>query len=388
MAVIQPRGPETADAVIVGGGVIGCSIAYHLARAGLRVTLCERGELGAQSTGRCAGGVRQQFSSETNVRIGQLSVGMLQRFEEEVGTPAGFRQIGYLLLLSTEEQVASFRRQLAMWHRLGLAEARWVTPAEAQALSPAISTAGLLGGTFCPTDGIASPSDVTAGYAAAARRLGATVRTGVAAHSITVRGGRVTGVETAAGPIAAPLVFNCAGAWSAAIAATAGFALPVAPYPRHIFVGDGCRQVSRETPMTIDLATSFYFHPEGDGVLFGMGERDEQSTFATEVDWSLLERIQPVAARRAPPLVEVGIRTAWAGLYEVTPDHQPFVGPAAEPAGLWCASGFSGHGFQQAPAVGALVAQLLATGRSEIDLSAFDPQRRLTGGGEPETTFI
>ncbi|HUY60367.1 MAG TPA: FAD-binding oxidoreductase, partial [Candidatus Dormibacteraeota bacterium] len=370
------------------GGVIGCSIAYHLARAGLRVTLCERGELGAQSTGRCAGGVRQQFSSETNVRLGQLSVRMLERFEDEVGTPAAFHQIGYLLLLSTEEQVASFRGQLAMWHRLGLTEARWVSPAEAQELSPAISVEGLRGGTFCPTDGIASPSDVTAGYAAAARRLGARVRTGVAVRSITVEHGRVVGVETADGPIAAPLVFNCAGAWSAEIAATAGLVLPVVPYPRHIFVGGGCPEVSRETPMTIDFTTSFYFHPEGDGVLFGMGERDEQSTFATEVDWSLLERIQPVAARRAPPLVEVGIRTAWAGLYEVTPDHQPFVGAVAEPTGLWCASGFSGHGFQQAPAVGLLVSQLVTDGRAEIDLAAFDPHRQLGDGGEPETTFI
>jgi glycine/D-amino acid oxidase-like deaminating enzyme len=380
--------PDRADAVIVGGGVIGCSIAYHLAARGLRVVLCERETLGSQSTGRCAGGVRQQFSSETNVRMQRLSVAAFTRFEEEVGSPLDFRQIGYLFLLSKQDDVEVFRSQLRMWHRLGLTEARWVTPEEARELSPAISTDGVVGGTFCPSDGIASPNDATAGYAGAARRLGATVLEGCAVHAIDTAGGRVQRVQTSAGPIATELVFDCAGAWSAEVAAMAGVTLPVAPYPRHVFVTEHGPQVPRDNPMTIDFETSLYFHPEGDGVLFGMGERDEVSTFATVVDWGFLEKVERVAARRVPALLDAGIRTGWVGLYESTPDHQPFLGTVDEAPGLWCACGFSGHGFQMAPAVGRLLAQLLLDGRSEIDIDQFSPRRVLSGLWQPEHNVV
>jgi sarcosine oxidase subunit beta len=380
--------PARADAVVVGGGVIGCSIAYHLARSGLQVILCERETLGSQSTGRCAGGVRQQFSSEVNVRMQRLSVEAFLHFGDEVGSPLDFRQIGYLFLLSSDQDVRSFRSQLGMWHRVGLTEASWVTPEEASALSPAIATEGILGGTFCPSDGIASPNDATAGYATAARRLGARVVEGLEVRAVEVDRGRVEGVRTAAGSIASPLVFDCAGAWSAEVAAMAGVALPVAPYPRHVFLTEPCPPVPRDNPMTIDFTSSLYFHPEGDGVLFGMGERDESPTFATEVDWGFLEKVERVASHRVPPLLEVGIKTAWVGLYETTPDHQPFLGPVGEVAGFWCACGFSGHGFQQAPAVGRLLGQLLLDGRSEIDIAQFSPRRVLSGGWQPEHNVV
>jgi sarcosine oxidase, subunit beta len=380
--------PASADAVVVGGGVIGCSVAYHLARGGLRVVLCERETLGSQSTGKCAGGVRQQFSSEVNVRMQRLSVDAFLRFQEEVGSPLDFHQIGYLFLLSAEEDVDSFRRQLEMWHRVGLSEARWVTPEEARELSPAISQDGILGGTFCPSDGIVSPSDATLGYASAARRLGATVLEGCDVRAIDTDGGRVRHVETGAGTVATPLVFDCAGAWSAQVAAMAGVDLPVVPYPRHVFVTERTPLVSRDNPMTIDFGSTLYFHPEGDGVLFGMGERDEVPTFATEVDWGFLEKVEQVVTRRVPALLDAGIRTAWVGLYESTPDHQPFLGPVDRLPGLWCACGFSGHGFQMAPAVGRLLAQLLLEERSDIDISQFSPQRALIGAWHPEHNVV
>ena len=233
----------------------------------------------------------------------------------------------------------------------------------------------VIGGTFCPTDGLASPADVTAGYAGAARRHGARLREHVAVTGVDVDGGRVRAVRTDAGEIATPVVFDCAGAWSAEVGRMAGVNVPVRPFRRHVFVTGAFPEVSRSTPMTVDFATSFYFHPEGDGVLLGMSDRQEPSTFSTDVDWGLLERLVPVAAHRVPALERAGIRTAWAGLYETTPDHQAVLGPVEDVEGFWCACGFSGHGFMQAPAVGLVLAELLVEGRSQVDISALSHGR-------------
>lgn len=368
--------------------MIGCSLACHLARAGQSVVLLERETLGSQSTGRCAGGVRQQFSTELNVRMQRYSVARLEHFEEEVGHPLEFRQIGYLFLLTEPAQVASFREQFEMWHRLGLREARWLSPDEARRLSPAITVDDVLAATFCPSDGIASPLDVTDGYAAAARRAGATLLEGCAVTGIEGRDDRIQGVRTTQGAISTPLVINAAGPWAGRVAALAGVELPVEPYPRHVFVTEAAPDIPRDNPMTLDMTSSFYFHPEGEGILFGMGERDERPTFEQRVDPGFLEKVAAVAERRLPLLLDLGIRTSWVGLYEVTPDHQPFLGPLEEVEGLWCACGFSGHGFQMAPAVGHLMTQLILEGRSDLDLSPFSPRRRRTGAWRAEQNVV
>ena len=370
---------ETADVAIVGGGVMGCSLAYHLAAKGADVVLLERGQLGSGSTARNAGGVRQQFSSEVNVRIGMRSVRMLGSFEEEIGVPADFRQVGYLMLLSLPGEVEEFRRLLDLWHRLGLTEARWLEPAEARGLVPALTVDDLLGCTFCPTDGIASPDAVTMGYAAAARRLGARLREDSEVIGIDVQAGRVAGVRTGAGYVSTRVVFNCAGPWARSVGSLAGVEVPVDPYRRHIWVTDRVPEVSRTTPMTVDFTTSFYFHPEGDGLLFGMSDRDEGPSFSTEINEDFLGSVTDVGLHRLPPLERAGIKTAWAGLYEVTPDHQAILGPVEEVAGYWCACGFSGHGFMQAPAVGEGLAQLLIEGISEIDFSTLSHGRFAAG---------
>jgi sarcosine oxidase, subunit beta len=380
---------ETADVAIAGGGVMGCALAYQLASRGVDVVLLERGALGGESTGKCAGGVRQQFSNEANVRVMRLAVRMLSDFEAEVGAAADFRQNGYLFVLTRPQDVEDFHGLMEMWHRVGLTEARWVDPEEARRLSPILEVDDVLGCTFCPTDGIASPADVTAGYAAAARRHGARIREGVAVTGVEVTGGRVTGVQTAAGEIATRMLFNCAGAWSAAIGGMAGVEVPVLPYRRHIFVTDSFPALPRSNPMTVDFATSLYFHPEGDGVLIGLSDRQEASTFNQDVDWSFLERTVGAAARRAPALAEsASIKTGWAGLYEVTPDHQAILGPVEGVEGLWCACGFSGHGFMQAPAAALLLAQLLTTGECELDISAFSHGRFARGGLVAERNVI
>jgi sarcosine oxidase subunit beta len=362
---------ETAEVVIAGGGIMGCALAYQLAKRNVNVLLLEREELGSQSTGKCAGGVRQQFSIETNVRLNRLSVRMLEHFQEEVGHAADFRQIGYLFVLTQPQHVEDFGHNMEMWHRLGLQEARWLTPAEALAMVPVLNVDDVLACSFCPTDGIASPADVTSGYANAARRLGARLREKVEVTGIDVVGGRVQGVRTSAGDVSTPLVFNCAGAWSASIGRMAGVDIPVVPYRRHIVVTGPFPAISRTTPMTVDFNTSLYFHPEGDGLLLGMSDRAEAPGFDTEVNWDFLERIVEQAAHRAPALASAGVKTAWAGLYETTPDHQAILGPIGRVEGFWCAAGFSGHGFMQAPAAALLLGQLLLDKKAEIDISPF-----------------
>jgi len=379
---------ESADVVIVGGGISGCALAYQLAKRKVDVMLLERETLGSQSTGKCAGGVRQQFSTEDNVRVMRLSVKLLETFEQETGHPADFRQIGYLFVFTQPQQVEDFRHNMEMWHRVGLTEARWVDPAEAAKMVPVLNVEDVLGCTFCPTDGIASPNDVTFGYAAAARRLGARLKEGVEVTGIDIASGRVQGVRTSAGDIATRLVINCAGPWAASIGRMAGLEIPVLPYRRHIAVTGAFPAVPRNTPMTVDFHTSLYFHPEGDGVLMGMSDRSEPPAYVTDVNWEFLEKMFEHAARRAPALAGAGVKTAWAGLYESTPDHQAILGPIAEVEGFWCAAGFSGHGFMQAPAASLLLTQLLLDKKSEIDISSFAFERFARGSLVTERNII
>ena len=379
---------ESADVVIAGGGIMGCALAYQLARRDVDVLLLEREALGSQSTGKCAGGVRQQFSMEANVRLQRMSVRMFETFEQETGHPVDFRQIGYLFVLTLPQQVEDFQRNMEMWHRAGLTEARWVDAAEAGRMVPVLNTDDVLGCTFCPTDGIASPADVTSGYAAAAKRLGARLKEGVEVTGVDVAGGRVQGVRTSAGAVATRMVFNCAGAWSSSIGRMAGLEIPVLPYRRHIAVTDTFPEVPRTSPMTVDFQTSLYFHPEGDGVLIGMSDRSEAPGYVTDVNWDFLEKMFEQAARRAPALASAGVKTAWAGLYETTPDHQAILGPVPELEGFWCAAGFSGHGFMQAPAAALLLTQLLLDHRSDIDISPFAFTRFAQGALVAERNVI
>jgi sarcosine oxidase subunit beta len=350
---------------------MGCALAYQLAKRGVDVLLLERESLGSQSTGKCAGGVRQQFSMEANVRLQMMSVRMFETFEDETGHPADFRQIGYLFLLTLPQQVEDFRHNMEMWRRVGLTDARWIDAAEAAKMVPVLNVEDVLGCTFCPTDGLASPADVTSGYAAAARRHGARLREGVEVIGIDVSNGRVQSVRTSRGEVTTRLLFNCAGAWTSSIGRMAGLEIPVLPYRRHIAVTGTFPAVPRTNPMTVDFQTSLYFHPEGDGVLIGMSDRAEAPGYATDVSWEFLERMFAEAARRAPALAGAGIKTAWAGLYETTPDHQAILGPVPEVEGFWCAAGFSGHGFMQAPAAAQCLAELLLDKRSEVDIAPF-----------------
>jgi sarcosine oxidase subunit beta len=373
---------RAADVVVVGGGVVGVSAAYHLAAAGAgRVLLLEREDrLAAGSTGACAGGFRTQFSSEVNIRLSQASVPMIIRFTEEHGLPLDVVQHGYLFLVRDEAMWREFVAANELQRSLGV-EAELLTPEGAGALAPGVSLDGIVGAAYGPQDGIADPSGLTQGYATLARRAGAEIELGVPVTAIRADGERVTAVETADGSVEAPVVVNAAGPWAGVLAATAGVELPLEPIPRHVLVTGAFEGAPERRTLVIDAVTSFYFHREGPGVLMGMGSPNERPTFDTRPDDAFVaEELLPTAVRVFPPLEEASVEHSWVGLYEMTPDRHPIIGQAPGVAGLYLANGFSGHGFQHAPVVGKLLAELIVDGRARIvDISGLGLERFRAG---------
>ena len=364
---------STADVVIAGGGCMGASVAFHLAKRGVtNVVLLEREPvLGAGSTGRNAGGVRHQFSNEANIRLSIESIRTLEHFRDQVGSEIDFHQDGYLFLLSSASSVDAFRRNVAMQRACGV-DVEWLDAADAARLAPGLDTTGVLGATFCARDGIADPNGVTMGFAKAAQAMGVEIVRDTEVTGIDVVAGRVGGVHTTRGRIATPAVVNAAGPWARRIGSLAGVEVPVAPVRRHIFIAqDFTRTVPPSRIMVIDFETTFYFHREGAGVLFGMGDPDEPPGFDTTVRWDFLPDVIDVAMRRLPALADASISHAWAGLYEMSPDANPLIGPVPEVSGLYLINGFSGHGFQHSPAAGRILADVI-TGRDPgMDIGPF-----------------
>jgi sarcosine oxidase subunit beta len=364
---------------------MGASVAFHLTRLGItNVVIVERDtQLGTGSTGRNAGGVRHQFSHDANILLSLESIRVLERFEEYTGSAAELHQDGYLFLLSTPGSVETFQRNVALQRSHGV-NVQWLSAADAAELAPGLSTEGVLAATFCQRDGIADPNGVTMGFARAAQSHGATILRDTEVTGVTTREGRVRGVITSRGAIETPIVVNAAGPHARAIGSMAGIQVPVDPYRRHIFIANAATGVPQTRIMVIDFDTTFYFHREGPGVLFGMGDPGETPTFDTTVQWDFLPRVIDVAVSRLPALVDAAISHAWAGLYEVTPDANPLIGEAAGLKGFFLITGFSGHGFQHSPAAGRILADLIAGRDPKADLSAFAPGRfaHQAGGGE------
>jgi sarcosine oxidase subunit beta len=367
--------PRAADVAIVGAGCIGASIAFHLARAGVRAVVFEREKMaGIGSTGHCAGGVRQQFSTRVNVLLSKASVRALERFADEVGSDPGFDQCGYLFCLADEASWARFREQLLLWQSLDVA-ARALTPADVAALVPELRTDDLRGATFCPTDGIADPHLVTQGYVAAARRLGATFLFEAPVTGVRVAGGAVRGVITEGGETAAPVIVNAAGPYAAEIGRMAGVEIPVQPVRRQMFTTQPLPWLNPNFPMVVDMKSGAYLHRESGGLLVGLADRDEPPSFNTNIDFEFRDRVFEKAMERVPRLEEAEYRAGWAGLYEITPDHNAILGAVPERAGFFCANGFSGHGFMHSPAVGEVLSALVRGEPSPIDVSALSIER-------------
>jgi sarcosine oxidase subunit beta len=353
--------PATADVVVVGGGIVGTSTLYHLAAGGCRrALLLERATLGSGSTGAAAGGIRAQFSDELNVRIALECIAHFGRFKDEIGADIGYRQTGYLFLLR-EPEVAGFTDAVALQHRLGV-PSRLISPSEAAAIVPQLSLDGLAAASWNPIDGCADPGAAVQGYADAARRHGAELRQGVEVRRVVAQAGRISGVETDRGRIAASTVVCAAGVWSRELAATVGVDIPVRAERRYVYMTAGDDDLPMQLPLTIDFATGFYFHRERRGLLLGG-------------PWANAEELAPVALTRVPALADVPLRSGWSGDYEMSPDHNAIVGATPDPEGFLYATGFSGHGFQQGPFVGRYLADLALGRTPALDLSPLSLDR-------------
>jgi sarcosine oxidase subunit beta len=379
--------PARASVVIVGGGVIGTSIAFHLAEAGVEdVLLLERDALASGSTSRAAGGVRTQFSDELNIRIARRSIEAFEAFGERPGWEIDLHQVGYLFLLTTPEQVATFERNIALQNSLGV-PSRMLTPDEARELSPYIQTEDVLAAAFCGLDGHATPEAVVQGYATGARRHGATLVTGCTVEGIELEDGAIRAVATSLGRVETGTVICAAGAWSRALGALAGVELDVTPLRRQVLVTERAEGVPRSLPMTIDFANGFYFHREGDAILMGVNF-SETPGFKLEYDDGWLPELADAIEHRAPELAALGVQTTWAGLYEVSPDHNALIGEAPGVSRFLYATGFSGHGFLQAPAVGEIVRDLVLGNEPFVDVATLSAERFTRGETRPEQAIV
>jgi sarcosine oxidase subunit beta len=363
--------PRAAQVVVAGGGIVGASVAFHLARAGIGdVVVVERGELAGAASGKPIGGLRAQFSDPLNAALALRS---LEAYAE-LGADMDHQRVGYLFLLRTAEDLARFEAGVALQRELGIPSVM-LDAAEARGRCPAIDPDAFAGAAFCPIDGHARPQAVARAYVDAARRRGARLVTGCAVTGIDVRDGEIEAVRTTRGVVRTSIVVCAAGAWSREIGAMADVELYVTPLRRQIAFTGPTPLATPGLPFAIDFATTFYFHGADGGLLLGMSDPTERPGFDTRYapGWepSLLE----AAGRCAPALAELPITHGWAGLYEVTPDASALIGEARGPGRFLYATGFSGHGFCQAPAAGEIVADLVLGRPPFLDVSALRAER-------------
>ncbi len=382
--------PDRADVVIIGGGIIGVSIAYYLARKGVQeVLLLERGIIGEGSTAKCVGGIRTQFSTEINVQFSLLSRKIIAGFQDEFGIDPEFQQIGYLFLASDEEQWRILNANKRLMRRFDL-EAVLLSPEEIERAWPFLRVDDLVGGSYTPQDGHGGVHEVLQGFIKGAKRLGATFRERMEVTGIQVGGGGIEGVQTATGErVKTKIVVNAAGPYAARVAALAGLDLPVRPLRRQIFFTEHFDDLPSVFPLIIDLQHGWYMRREGKGLLLS-GPQDAKSSFNDEVDFEGRTWTAARSLNRVPILEGARITGGWAGLYEISPDNHAIVGSFPELEGFVCANGFSGHGFMHSPATGLLVAELVVEGKPQtLDIHPLRPARFTEGDliHEPLTAF-
>jgi sarcosine oxidase subunit beta len=379
--------PDRAEVVIIGGGVMGASAAFHLAEAGVPdVVLLEADQLSCGSTSKSAGGVRLQFSDEINIALALRSMDAFERFAERPGADISLRQVGYLFLLTDPADVAAFERNTKLQNEMGV-PSRMISAAEAGQLSTLANVDDVLAASICMRDGHATPDAVVLGYANAARAMGVSVATQCPVTGIELDGGEITGVRTPRGTVSTSTVICAAGAWSPMISAMCGVDLPVKPVARPIWYTEPMPNRPQHVPMTIDFTTGFYFHTEGPGLLFGMADSDQPAGFDAPMRPDWLEVVGDVVAHRAPALLEVGIAGGWHGFYETTPDHNALIGESTSVSRFIYATGFSGHGFLMGPAVGEVLRDLVMGHTPAVDVSGFDVER-FKGETRPEHNIV
>lgn len=367
--------PAAAEAVVVGGGIMGASALWHLARAGCTdAVLLERETLGSGSTSKAAGGLRAQFSDPLNTAIGLAGIERFARMSEELGVDVGFRRCGYLYLLTNEADLAVFDADLERQTALGIGTVR-LTGDDVAAMVPGLRTDDLLAANWRADDGAAAPEAAVQAYTGGATALGARIVQSCPVEAILVERGAVTGVQTPQGRVATDTVILTAGVWSRPLAAGVGVDLPVTPLVKHVFFTDGGDTLPRDLPVITDYAPRLYFHREGRGLLLGGLE-------------STIEELGPAAAHRVPQLEDIGIRGGWFGAYDMSPDANAMIGRLPEPSGLLYATGFSGHGFMQGPVVGEHLAELALGLQPTFDLGALGLERFARGTTRTELHVV
>jgi sarcosine oxidase subunit beta len=373
---IRMHSVKTADVVIVGGGIMGASTAYHLALRGMKnIVLLEKEEFfGQGATGRCAGGVRYQFATEINVRLSIESLEMLDRFKDETGQEINFRHCGYLFALTNEQDVATFKHNVELQNHLGV-KTEWLSADEVRKRLPLMRFEDALGGSYNKDDGLVDPNSLVSGYVNAAQHRGVTLLNYAEVTGIVVNAGMVKAVETPNDLIETRLIINAAGPWAGKVGEMAGVHIPIEPVRRQMFTTTPLPEVPVDFPFVIDFAKSLYFHREGEGLLVGMSNQEQKPGYDQSVDEDFELVNLEAAASRMPLLDRAGRVAHWAGLYEVTPDAHPIFG-CTPVDGFLVVAGFSGHGFMHGPISGKLMAELILDGKfSTVDVSTLDLAR-------------
>jgi sarcosine oxidase subunit beta len=384
---------ETADVVIVGGGIVGSSIAYHLTEAGCANVLVIEREThqGKGSTGKSMGGVRAQFATPVNIQMSLYSIPFYASFDERLGHPAGYKPQGYLFVATTSRHLDYLRTNQEKQKALGLKTARMVSADEIRSMFPELRADDVVGGSFCSTDGFVDPYSAMVGFMARAAESGARLWRNAEVTAIHVDGRGVTGVETTRGQVATRTVVNAAGPWAAQVAKLAGVDLPVEPLRRMLVPTEPFDQFPHSAPMIIDMSNGFHFRPESLGFLLAWNDPEETPGFKADFEPGFIEKVLTRAADRVPCFENLAVnpKRAWAGLYEMTPDHHPILGPVAEVPGFFLANGFSGHGVMHAPATGKILSDLILHQKCDlVDASLLALKRYREGRLIEETAVL
>jgi len=392
---------HNADVVIIGGGIVGASVAYHLAARGCtNVVIVEReAAQGMGSTGRATGGVRAQFATSINIQMSRYSIDFFaNHFEEATGHPCGYEPAGYLFIATDAAQLDYLKQTHEQQCAEGLTNVELINAEEIARRVPGLRTDDITGGSFCQTDGFIAPLKVMRGFTARAMERGVCVWTKTQVTGIAIEGGRIAGVETTRGHISTRAVVNAAGAWAAQTAQLAGVEIPVVPLRRQLVSVRPHAPLPEHLPMVIDMSNGFHFRPEAQepgataaGALMAWPDETETPGFKTDFDPVFIEKIFARAAGRMPSLAraEVNADRCRAGLYEVTPDHHAIIGETPAAGGLFLANGFSGHGVMHSPATGRLVAELILDGRAQLlDVSALNAERFASNRLLAETSIL
>lgn len=361
---------KSADVIVIGGGIVGSSVAYHLTEAGCRSVLVIEREThqGKGSTGKSMGGVRAQFSSIPSIRMSLYSIPFFGAFDEVMGYPGGYRPQGYLYVATNERHMAYLRENYGKQVDAGLKSVHLLKRDDVCHLVPELRSDDIAGGSFCSTDGFVDPHSVMTGFIQRAMERGAELLRNAEVTAINTDARGVCGVETTQGPVAGRTIVNCAGAWAGLVAKLADVDLPVQPLRRMLVPTEPFEKVSLQSPLVIDMSTGFHFRPEGLGLLLAWNDPEETPGFKTAFDPAFIEKVLTRGVDRLPVLeeAEVNPKRAWAGLYEMTPDHHPVLGPVKSLPGFFLANGFSGHGVMHSPATGRILADLIVHGKSDL----------------------